>query len=142
MTAGPRALRTVLWVIGLTNVLVGAWAQLFPKSFYTDFPGGGRHWVSPDGPYNQHLVRDVGGLNLALALVTIVAAVTLAPVIVRAAAVAALLYEAPHFLYHATHLSPFGAFDKTAEMASLGIAVVLPVAALLLAPRYASSRSG
>jgi hypothetical protein len=40
-----------------------------------DFPGAGRSWVAPDGPFNEHLARDVGVLNLALAVVTIAAAV-------------------------------------------------------------------
>ena len=46
----------------------------FPRSFYDDFPGAGRTWVAVDGPYNEHLVRDVGGLNLALAFVAVLAA--------------------------------------------------------------------
>jgi hypothetical protein len=140
--AGRRVLQVILGLIAVTFLWVGVWALLFPRSFYADFPGGGRHWVSPDGPYNQHLVRDVGGLNLGLALVTIVAAVTLAPVVVRAAALATLVYEAPHLAYHATHLSPYPGFDKVASISSLVLAVVLPIAALALASRYASNRSG
>jgi hypothetical protein len=139
---GQRTLRAILGAIALTFLLVGVWALLFPTSFYADFPGGGRHWVSPDGPYNQHLVRDVGGLNLALAVVTITAAVTLVPVIVRTAALATLVYEAPHLAYHATHLSPYPGLDKVASISSLVLAVALPIIVLVLAPRYASNRSG
>ena len=44
----------------------GSGPRSCPAAFYDDFPGLGRMWVAPDGPYNQHLVRDVGELNLAL----------------------------------------------------------------------------
>ena len=48
--------------------------RVAPKSFYEDFPGAGRVWVAVDGPYNEHLVRDVGSLNLALAFVAVAGA--------------------------------------------------------------------
>jgi hypothetical protein len=47
--------------------MVGGWVSLAPTLFFADFPGAGRSWVSPLGPYNEHLVRDVASLNLALA---------------------------------------------------------------------------
>ena len=52
----------------------------------TTSPGTNHPWVSPDGPFNEHLVRDVGWLNLALALVALIAAVSLARAAVGAAA--------------------------------------------------------
>ena len=63
---GMTRLRQVALVViaGGTGV-VGLWATASPESFYDDFPGMGRVWVAVDGPYNEHLVRDVGGLNLA-----------------------------------------------------------------------------
>jgi hypothetical protein len=123
--------RLALLVLGAGGLMVGLWAQLSPRSFYDGFPGGGRHWVSVDGPYNQHLVRDVGGLNLALALVTLTALVVARPVLVRAVAVAWLLYSVPHFAYHATHLDPYGPSDQVASMAALAVNVVLPVLLLV-----------
>src|SRR3954452_21157003 len=71
-----RWLRVVLALMVVSSAVVGFWAQLAPRSFYDDFPGGGQHWVSVDGPYNEHLVRDVGGLNLALPVAALVALVT------------------------------------------------------------------
>ncbi len=64
-----RYTTVLLAVIAIGYAGVGAWAALAPRSFYDDFPGGGRHWVAVDGPFNEHLVRDVGTLNLALAAV-------------------------------------------------------------------------
>lgn len=50
----------------MTGLSVGVWATLFPRSFYDSFPGFHRIWVGVDGPYNEHLARDVGSLYLAL----------------------------------------------------------------------------
>ena len=105
------------------------WAQGFPRSFYDDFPGMGRVWVAVDGPFNEHLVRDVGGLNLGLAFVAVLALVTGSTLLARAAGGAALLYGVPHLLYHATHLDPYDTGDTVAMIGSLG------VAALAAAPR-------
>jgi hypothetical protein len=127
--------RVLLIIIGIGNAVVGLWAAIAPQSFYDDFPGAGRHWVAVDGPYNEHLVRDVGVLNLALA--AIVVAVLLRPerYLVMVVAAAELVYSAPHFLYHLAHLDIFESGDKVALMVSLGVSVLAPVALL-----YRSSR--
>jgi hypothetical protein len=112
------------------DAVVGLWAQLAPHSFYTSFPGLGRVWVAVDGPYNQHLVRDVGGLNLGLAFVLAVALVTASPVVARAAGGASLIYGLPHFIYHLAHLKPYDTGDAVVLVVTLGIAVLAAVAAL------------
>lgn len=124
--------RVLLVIIGGGNALVGLWAALAPQSFYDDFPGGGRHWVTLDGPFNEHLVRDVGTLNLALAAVVIAAVVRPGRYLVRVAAGAELVYSLPHFLYHATHLDPYAGSDKVALMVSLSVSIVVPIALLVL----------
>jgi len=68
-----RGLRVVLFVLAVPAAYVGGWALLAPRSFFTSFPGLGYHWLVVDGPFNAHLVRDVGALYLAL-LVLIVGA--------------------------------------------------------------------
>lgn len=125
------ALRKIaLVVIAGGSVMVGVWAQGFPRSFYDDFPGMGRVWVAVDGPFNEHLVRDVGGLNLALAFVAIFALVTGSVAVARAAGGAALLYGVPHLLYHATHLDAFDTGDAVALLVSLAMAALAAVLAL------------
>jgi hypothetical protein len=47
----------------------GAWPAGWPRSFYDDFPWPGHPWVAPLGAYNEHLLRDFGGMNLAMAVV-------------------------------------------------------------------------
>jgi hypothetical protein len=132
--------RVVLLVLALIGTEVGCWAAFAPRSFYNDFPGGGRHWVAADGLYNEHLVRDVGELNLALAVVTIVAVVTLAPVIVRTAAATWLVYSVPHLVYHLRHLHPYGSGEKVLVSGGLVIPIALALVALVLErPRRASS---
>lgn len=56
---------TVLAALLVFGVPIGLWQQLAPRSFYDSFPGFGRTWVSPDGPFTEHLVRDIGGRPLA-----------------------------------------------------------------------------
>ncbi len=122
--------RVALAVIAAGSLLVGVWAQGFPRSFYDDFPGLGRVWVAVDGPYNEHLVRDVGGLNLGLALVAVVALVTGSVLVARVAGGAALLFGVPHLLYHATHLDGFDSGDAAAMLVSLAVAALAGLLAL------------
>src|SRR3954447_16553540 len=70
-------LRAGLAGLALASALVGIWATLAPRSFYDDFPGGGRHWVSALGPYDEHLVRDYAAANLGFLALAIFAAVVL-----------------------------------------------------------------
>jgi hypothetical protein len=122
--------RIALVVIAAGSLVVGVWAQAFPRSFYDDFPGAGRVWVAVDGPYNEHLVRDVGGLNLALAFVALFALVTGSILMARAAGGAALIFGVPHLTYHATHLDGFDATDAVGIVVSLTIAALAGLLAL------------
>jgi len=120
--------------VGLAYLTVGValvafWAAFAPRSFYTDFPGGGRHWVSPDGPYNEHLVRDVGQLNLALFVVLLAATITLSKPLVRAALAATILSGVLHVVYHSGHVGDFASSDQVAILSSL---VLGPVVAVVL----------
>jgi hypothetical protein len=130
-----RAVRLALVLLFVQGVSVGAWAAAWPRSFYDDFPGGGRTWVAVDGPYNEHLVRDFGDLNLALAVVTLVALVAFTRVIALAAALGWIVYQAPHLVYHLRHLDLYDTSDKVANVASLVLALALPIVVLVGARR-------
>jgi hypothetical protein len=140
-----RNRRALLGATGASLLAVGVWAQVFPRSFYDDFPMG-RSWVSLDGPYNEHLVRDVGGLNLGLALATVAVAALGTAMLLRLGAVAVLLYSAPHLAYHATHLDPYGSADRISLIVTLALVVVVPVVVALLpltdAPRTTPGSAG
>jgi hypothetical protein len=129
-----RVHRVILFELAASAALLGVWAQFAPVSFYTDFPGLRRFWVSLDGPYNEHLIRDVGGLNLALAVLTAAATIHGRARLARLAAVCWLFFSVPHFVYHATHLGPFGAIDATAQVLSLALQVAAPLWVLLTTP--------
>jgi|SRR5262245_10486427 len=129
------AVRVALALLVAQGVIVGVWAAAWPRSFYDDFPGGGRAWVSVDGPYNEHLVRDVGALNLALAVVSLVALISLTRVVALAAALGWIVYQAPHLVYHLRHLDLYDTSDKVANVASLVLALVLPIVVLVGARR-------
>jgi hypothetical protein len=128
-----------LALLGLIGLQIGVWASLAPRSFYDDFPGGGRTWVSADGPYNEHLVRDFGALNLALTAVVVVALVTGSFVAVQCAALAWLVYSVPHFVYHVRHLHVYDTSDKILNLVALGGAVVVSAGILVIAGRGRST---
>jgi hypothetical protein len=125
-------LRIGLAILAVPSLVVGIWAAFAPRGFYDDFPGLGRMWVAPDGPYNEHLVRDVGELNLALALVTVVALVALTPVLVRAVLAGWIVYSVPHLVYHLRHLDPFETDDQVSIIASLALVPVLAIVLLVI----------
>lgn len=126
-----RAARIALALLFVQGLIVGAWAAAWPRSFYDDFPGGGRAWVAADGPYNEHLVRDFGDLNLALAVVTLVALVASTRLVALAAALGWIVYQAPHLVYHLRHLDLYDTGDKVANVTTLVLALVLPIVVLL-----------
>jgi hypothetical protein len=140
--SGPAAVtlvtaRTIATVIlALNAALVGVWAGAFPLSFYRDFPWPGAQWVSALGPCNEHLIRDVGGLYLAL-LVLSVAALR-RPVLRTTAGGAWLIFSAEHFLWHAFHLDVFPRFHQVASMVALSLPLLLAV--LLVLPGRAAAR--
>jgi hypothetical protein len=127
-----RMVRGVLTVLGVGTIPLGAWAAFAPRSFYDDFPGFGREWVRVDGPYNEHIVRDFGALNLALAVVTIAAAITLARPLVIAVAIAWLAWGVPHLVYHSRHLDVYSTSDQVLNVVLLGALPVLAVVVLAL----------
>ena len=122
--------RFALWVLALSSTMVGLWALAAPRSFYDDFPGMGRVWVAVDGPFNEHLVRDVGALNLALAFVAAMALVTGSTLVARAAGGAALIYGVPHLAYHALNLDGLDTGDSVALLISLTLNVLAAIVAL------------
>jgi hypothetical protein len=131
-------LRGGLLLLASSPLTVGLWALLVPRSFYEDFPLPGRRWVSTLGPYNEHLVRDVGSLNLVLGVLLVAAAILLERRLVQVSLVVWLAYATPHFLFHLTQVHHFSPFDNLANIGALGLAVLLPL--LLLVGTYGMSR--
>lgn len=114
--------------------LVGVWALLAPRSFFRDFPAIGGAWVNALPPYNEHLVRDIGGLNLGFALLFFASASTLDVTLIRTSLGAWLLYALPHFLFHITNMERLSGSEKVFQTLALGALIVVPVG-LLMATR-------
>jgi len=130
-----RWIRLALAYLGVVSLEIGVWAVLAPRSFYDDFPGLGRSWISVDGPYNEHLIRDVGALNLALAAVVAIAAISMQRSAIVTAAVASLLWGVPHVAYHVLNTDGQAAGDVVASVAGLVAFALLPVALIVTAVR-------
>ena len=126
-----QRLRFGLFLLAVPAWFVAVWALVAPRSFFNDFPGLGFTWVGELPRYSEHLVRDVGALNLALAVLLTWAALGLERATVRAALVAWLVFSIPHFIFHALHLERYESDDARSLMISLGLGLVLP---LLLIP--------
>ena len=124
----PAALRVGIALMFIFALLAGLQQQVAPRSFYDSFPGFGMQWVSIDGPYNEHLLRDLGGANLALAMVIGFALLRPSIGLVRTVAAALLIAQVPHFIYHAFHLDLLPTLrDQVLQTASLAAIVLLPL---------------
>ena len=98
--------RVGLAVLAAQGLLLGAWATASPRGYFNDFPGLGLQWVAGDGPYNEHLMRDYGALNLALGVFTLCAAVWLTRELAVAAAVLRDRINQQHMLAGVTIADP------------------------------------
>ena len=125
-----RWLRGGLAVLAVAPAFVGIWATASPRGFYDNFPGGGHHWVSAVGPYDEHLVRDVGGLYLGSLVLLGFAFVWLERRLVQATLVSYAVAGIPHLAYHATALDNLSTGDAVAEIVGLALNVVLPLGLL------------
>jgi nucleoside-diphosphate-sugar epimerase len=126
--------RVLLWILGLSGLAVGVQALFAPRYFYDEFPLG-RGWVAMDGPFNQHLIRDVGAFELALAVITFAALVIRSPLAAKLAALAWLVFSIPHGVYHAAHLQHVGAGDAIGILVGTAGPAVLALAVLVLPSR-------
>jgi hypothetical protein len=120
-------LRIGIWFLAIVELAIGVVAALAPQVFYDDVLG-----VSLASPYSEHLMRDLGAMNLALAVVTFVAAITMEQLIVRTALTAYLVFAIPHLLFHVTHHQHYPTTTAIVETTGLVVLLLLPVALLVL----------
>jgi hypothetical protein len=91
-------LRAGLALLALTEAVEGVWQYFAPRSFYIGVPT-----VAAAPPFNAHLMSDIGGLNLAMAVLLAAAAWLAEGSLIRVALAAYLVYSVSHLLFHATH---------------------------------------
>jgi hypothetical protein len=134
--------RVPLIILAISGFSVGLWIQIAPERFYDEFPGAGHHWVSSFGPYNEHLLRDFGAMNVALAVLALVAAVRLDRLLVLAASGAWFLFGVQHLIFHLFHVDMLDGVDRWASPGALVFVVVAAVAGWILAPPPAGLSTG
>lgn len=125
------AKRWMAAVLAVAAAYQGVWAAGFPLSFYNDFPGPGLHWVAALGPYNEHLVRDVGALNLSLLVLSVWALRRPTREAMVVTGGAWLIYNAIHFLWHMLHLHVFSTVDKIGVAVTLSVLLILSILLML-----------
>lgn len=126
---GLGTTRVCLAAIAVFMAPAGLQATVAPRSFFEDFPVG-RGWVAAEGgAYDEHLVRDVGVLFLALIVVTLWAAWRGEFVVPVAAAW--LIQGIGHFAYHVGHLDGLAGVDRIGLVVSLAAIPVLAAAAII-----------
>ncbi|MGI8513401.1 MAG: carboxymuconolactone decarboxylase family protein [Solirubrobacteraceae bacterium] len=144
ITRHTTAIRFLLLALGLPQLLIGLWALIGPHSFYEDFPNG-RGWVAALGPFDEHLVTDVGSLFIGLGVLLALAAFWMGRRVVLAATITWLVFAIPHAIFH--FLNPD---DRTGDAIANGVSVAwtvlggLIILALLRAPaaRAVPARGG
>jgi hypothetical protein len=120
-------LRIGMWFTAFVELAIGFVATVTPLAFYDYVP-----WVNLAPPFSEHLMRDYGAMNLALGLVTAVAAVTMDRRTVRTALAAYLVFAILHLLFHVTHHHHYPAAQAVGETTALTFAMLLPVTLLAM----------
>lgn len=134
-----RVLRWGLLFVAGPALMISVWGVLEPRGWYRGL-GWTRAWVPPHGPFNEHLVLDFHLSQLALTLVLLAAAYTLTRGLIRLGLTAWLVFALPHFVIHWNHVGVAVSPDRTLELVSLGLQVLLPL--VLLGLTWKSGRSG
>ena len=120
-------IRLGLVLLAIPSIVIAAWSLASPRGFYDNFPGAGRHWVSALPPFNEHLLRDFGAANVAIALVLLGAALFCERRLVQVAVVAFFFGTLPHFIYHLTTTDHYSTSDNILSLG--GFVVELLIAA-------------
>ena len=127
-TRRHRVEHLALGLIALMMLPAGLQAAFTPRSFFDDFPLG-RGWIArPGDAYNEHLVRDVGALFLAMIIVTGWTVLRQRPGL--GVAVAWLVQGVFHVTFHLGHLDAYGTADKIGLIGSLVTVPFLAIVAI------------
>jgi len=146
---GPSYGRSVMGTLMTRRILLGSlivacllhiWAYFAPRSWYESFPGIGRGWLLRLGPYNEHLVKDMAALYMAMLVVTAAAwhfADSDRYVVTTGAAW--LVMSVFHLLYHLQHLSMYSSGERFAIGGLLSSLTLVSAALLTPSPARRTS---
>ena len=138
MSRGSK--RLILLVLGVPNVVAGAWAILSPVGWYEDFPGWSPRLVSALPPFNEHLVSDSGSGLLAAGLLALMGAWRLRRDVTVVVTLGYLAFALPHAVFHLRH--PAADLSTGANLANttvLWLAVLLVIVVLVAEIRQKKS---
>lgn len=129
--------RVILAALAVIHAGTGAVLTLRPRWFHDTVVG-----VAERGPYNEHLLIDLGGMYLALGVLAGWAAGSVDATLQRAAACCLGLVATLHLIFHATHLHGLSAAEAAGELAAIAVMVLLPAVALIVARPALAARAG
>ena len=118
-------IRLGVFFLAVGVAVPAAWALLSPRSFFTDFPGGGQAWVQQFPPYNEHLVRDVGSFYLAFTALLAGAAYVADRRLIKVSLVTYLVFSIPHAVWHGQHATGSGLTERWGSVVALGAGILL-----------------
>lgn len=124
--------RLLVVVIILPTAQVGFWAAFAPQSFVRDFPGWGLHWTATTDPVDEHFVRDIGLLHLALLAAALYTFARL--VCGRMLGLTWTAFAVPHLWLHANHRTGLTDWENITSLSMLTISAGTGVVLILLAP--------
>ena len=127
--------RAGLVLVAAAQAEIGMWGLVAPKSFFSSYPGLGRHWVSALGPYNEHLLRDFAAAELGFAVLLLAAAIWFGRTLVLVAGTAFLAATIPHLAYHVTQTDSISTGDNLASLGGFALEILVVAAAMLAAAR-------
>jgi hypothetical protein len=137
-----RLERLGLLYLAVGAASVGAWALPAPRSWFDRFPGGPSDpWAAALPPYNEHLTRDVGALYLGFAVLFVWAAWRPVAALVVPVAVAWIVVQVPHLVFHFGHDERLSTGNYWAQAGALAGFVVVALA-VALSSRQAVRGSG
>ena len=132
---GRRGVRAGLIVLALPQFAIGVWAIVSPSGWFETFPGAGRNWLPLYGPFDEHLVTDVGSTFLALGVLLTLAAVWMDRRVVLAAAIAYLVYQVPHTIFHWANDGVLSDGDQIANGIALFLTIFLAIGIIVATAR-------
>jgi hypothetical protein len=135
ITERRKEIRAGLVGLAVPVLIVGGWALIAPHNWYENFPIGDAHWISSLGAYQEHLVRDFGSLYLALGLLLLFSAVMLDRLLVQAILGASLVFQVPHFIFHASNTEPFSTTNNVVNLVLLAAGLLLTAMLLSMTSR-------
>jgi hypothetical protein len=109
-----KRIRLGLLLLGLPQLAIGLYALFWSRDFFRDFPFG-RSWAEL-GPYNEHLVTDVGALFCAMGVIALFGAARPDRGLSQAIAVGWIVFTVPHLIFHWSHRGGLETIDAVAQV--------------------------